>query len=112
MFWRRKKDVANSATNQPTPEQDLSLAQQALARGDLQHAAFHVGGALATNPDYQDGLALLDRIIALAGTKALDLAPLSKDVYYGTAAVRAYTLAAQGELSSGVHLLLSVMVAR
>jgi tetratricopeptide (TPR) repeat protein len=112
MFWRRKKDSDNSQPPLPTPEQDLSIAQQTLARGDLKHAAFHVGGVLATNPDNQDGLALLDQIIALAGPKALDLAPLGEEVYYGTAAVRAYILAAQGELSSAVQLLLSVIVAR
>jgi tetratricopeptide (TPR) repeat protein len=111
MFRRRKKDDDNGAPPLPTPEEDLSIAQQALARGDLKHAAFHVGGALATNPDNQDGLTLLDQIIALAGSKALDLAPLSKEGYYGTAAVRAYILAAQAELSSAVQLLLSVIVA-
>ncbi len=112
MFWRRKKDSDGGATRLPNPEQDMALAQQALARGDLKHAAFHVGGALATNPDNHGWLALLDQIIAQAGTKALDLAPLSKDVYFGTAAVRAYILAKQGELSSAVQLLLSVIVAR
>jgi hypothetical protein len=77
-------------------------------RGDLKHAAFHVGGAFATNPDNQDGLELLDQTIALAGSEALDLAPLSKGVYYGTAAVRAYILAAVGELSSRESALGSV----
>jgi hypothetical protein len=112
MFWRRKKDGDNGATQSPTPEQDIALAQQALARGNLKHAAFHVGGALATNPDNPDWLALLDQIIAQAGPKALDLAPLSKEVYYGTAAVRAYILAKQNDSSSAVQLLLSVFVAR
>jgi tetratricopeptide (TPR) repeat protein len=118
MFWRRKKVGGNGATNgngaaNPlNPEQDIALAQQALARGDLKHAAFHVGGALATDPDNQDWLTLLDQIIAQAGTKALDLAPLGKEVYYGTAAVRAYILAKQGDLSSAVQLLLSVIVGR
>jgi tetratricopeptide (TPR) repeat protein len=112
MFWRRKKDDRNGTAQTPNPEQDLAIARQALARGDLKHAAFHAGGALATNPDNQDGLVLLDQVIAQAGTKALDLAPLSKEVFYGTAAVRAYILAKQGDFASAVQLLLSVIVGR
>jgi len=112
MFWRRKKDDRNGAAQTPNPEQDIVIARQALARGDLKHATFHVGGALAASPDNQGGLALLDQIIAQAGAKALDLAPLSNEVYYGTAAVRAYILAKQGDLSSAVQLLLSVIVTR
>ncbi|HEV2239141.1 MAG TPA: hypothetical protein VGR57_20970, partial [Ktedonobacterales bacterium] len=109
---QRKKNDDNSASQPPNPEQDIAVARQALAQGNLKHAAFHVGGALATNPEQQEWLALLDQIIAQAGSKALDLAPLEKNGYYGTAAVRAYILAAQGDLPSAVQLLLSVIVAR
>src|SRR5258708_35887507 len=60
------------------PEQDIALAQQALMRGDLKHAAFHVGGALATNPENPDWLALLDQIITQAGNKSPELPPPTK----------------------------------
>jgi len=93
----------------PTPEQDIMLAERALAEGELAHAAFHAGAALVSNPNNPEWLALLQRIVTCAGDP-LELAPLQKDNYAGTVAVRAYILAHLGRYSEALPLILQVVV--
>lgn len=94
-----------------TPEEDAALAQTLLAQGDLTHGAYHLAGAIASDPHNPDWLALLDRYIA-AAEDPLDLAPLKDGTepnYFGTVALRAYILAHTDRIAEGVALLLQVI---
>lgn len=75
-----------------TPEQDIEVAGRAFQKGDLRKAAYHVGCALATDPNNSEWLKLLDKI-ADTSPNPLDLAPTAERNFVGTIAVRAYLLA-------------------
>ena len=63
MFDRFKKLLRGKAEkpeqSKLTPEQDIAVAREALGRGEFQHAAFHVGCALMSNPNRPDWIAVL-----------------------------------------------------
>ncbi len=75
-----------------TPEQDVALARQAFATGDLKHALHHVGCALATNPMHPEWMQLLNSIIG-ASPDPLKLTEIGGDTSFIDAANRAYALA-------------------
>jgi len=90
-----------------TPDQEIDIAEKALAKGDLKHAAYHVGCALVNDPNKPEWLVLLDKIAA-ASPKPLDLAPLADRNFIGTIAVRSYLLASLSRWSEALDLLLQV----
>lgn len=97
----------------PTPEQDADLARDALADGDPRHAAHHIAGALAGDPNREEWLDLLDRILdAAKDPLSLTHNRSNEPVFYGTAAVRAYTLASLEQPAEAVNLLIDVMAAQ
>ena len=82
--------------NQPLPEdpdeqlyekdqgEHAEIARNALEAGDLKRSIYHLGLALADDPARAEWLALLDRWIAAAGPRALDLVPLNDEQYFAT----------------------------
>ncbi len=75
-----------------TPEQDVALARQELASGDLAHALHHVGCALATNPMQPEWMQLLAEIMGRA-PDPLALTTFVGETSFIDAANRAYALA-------------------
>lgn len=75
----------------PTPEEDVAIAEEALRQGDLVHAAYHLGAALATDPERAEWRAALDRLLDVA-PDPLAVAPVGETNFVGTLAVRAYAL--------------------
>ena len=109
-WWKRLLGIggASCGHRQLTPDEDLQIAYRASADGDLQHAAFHVAGALKADPTDRRALQLLDRLIAKCkegGVDPLTLAPMGKDVWVGTAALHAYVLHALGRHREAMDLL-------
>src|SRR4051812_16017562 len=96
-WWRRLLESVGLARPRcgakPTPAEDMAVAYRAVSDGDLPHAAFHVACALYHgDPNDRQALALLDRLVKEtqdAGGEPLALAPLKRDNYAGTVAVRA-----------------------
>ena len=75
-----------------TPEQDVAIAREQLAKGDLEHALHHLGCALSTNPVHPEWMQLLQQIVGQA-RDPLALVPERDDMSYVDAANRAYCLA-------------------
>jgi tetratricopeptide (TPR) repeat protein len=90
----------------------MAVAYRAVSDGDLPHAAYHVACALY-HGDVNDrqALALLDRLVnesQKSGADPLALAPLKRDNYAGTVAVRARILAHLGQYREAFGLLAQV----
>jgi hypothetical protein len=94
-----------------SPEQDAAIAESALWEGDLPHAAFHIGCALASDPARAEWRTLLERILATADDP-LDIVPDEDGMYFATAAVRAYALASLGRHAEAIPLLIGIAVAK
>ena len=115
-WWRRLLAAVGLARPQcgakPTPAEDMAVAYRAVSDGDLPHAAFHVACALyAGDPNDRKALALLDRLVSDtqdSGGDPLALAPLKRDNYAGTVAVRARILAHLGQYREAFNLLAQV----
>src|SRR5688572_20115715 len=75
-----------------TPEQDVQIARQALAQGDLRHALHHVGCALASNPMHPEWMQLLQQIVGQS-PDPLSLVELAGETSFVDAANRSYLLA-------------------
>jgi tetratricopeptide (TPR) repeat protein len=75
-----------------TPEQDVAIAREALAKGDLPHALHHLGCALASNPVQPEWMQLLQQIVGQA-RDPLALVELGEEASYVDAANRSYCLA-------------------
>ncbi|HVV84501.1 MAG TPA: tetratricopeptide repeat protein [Kofleriaceae bacterium] len=84
--------MADHDDAEPTPEQEIATARQALAAGDLPHALHHVGCALASNPMNQEWMGLLNQVIGSA-PDPMKLAEVGENPSYVDAANRAYILA-------------------
>jgi tetratricopeptide (TPR) repeat protein len=96
------------ATEEPTPEQDAALADQAFQSGDLSHAAFHVTAALAANPLHPQWRGLFDKIIA-AAPEPLRLLHVEDGAYFAHVAGHAYILAGVDQLDEAFNLLCQVI---
>ena len=94
-----------------TPEQDMEIAESALADGDPKHAVFHIAWALAADPRRREWLAVLDRIIA-AADDPIRLAPLEEETSFAMAAVHAYILGRLGRSDRAIGILLHVFAVR
>jgi tetratricopeptide (TPR) repeat protein len=89
------------------------VAREAMARGDLKHAAFHVACALSHDPTRADWLTLLDRIADQGGTQAPNLFPIKKtEASFATASARAYVDARLGRMEEAVSLLMQTIAVR
>ncbi len=75
-----------------SPEQDVALAKQAYAAGDLKHALHHIGCALASNPMHPEWMQVLNTIVG-AAPDPLKLVEIEGDTSFIDAANRAYVLA-------------------
>jgi tetratricopeptide (TPR) repeat protein len=104
--------VSHMATD-PTPDQEVVLARQAFAHGDLGHALHHVGCALSSNPTRQDWIGLLDGILRRADNPlALTEPAEDEEMSFVTGASRAYTYAIRGEWNDAFSILTQVVGAR
>ncbi|MEU6021742.1 tetratricopeptide repeat protein [Micromonospora sp. NPDC047134] len=87
--------------------EELALAREALAAGDLTHAADHVAGALARAPTLPEVHETLARLAAASGSGGLDLFPLHHHTFVGAVVARAHLLAAAGRPAEGLDLLVA-----
>lgn len=94
-----------------TPEEDLVIAKQALAAGDLGHATHHIAGLIAHDPLDPEHLELLEELIESA-SDPLALVPVEDRMYVGAAAIRAEIQARLGQHRDAAELLLQVMQSR
>ena len=115
-WWRRALAALGfrpACAAQLTPEEDMAIAYRAFSDGELPHAAFHVACALYdADPTDKRMLGLLDRLIKASqerGADPLSLAPLKRNNYAGTVAVRAYVLAQLGRYGEATELLAQVV---
>ncbi|MGK7925639.1 MAG: tetratricopeptide repeat protein [Spirulina sp.] len=90
-----------------TPEDNVKSARNALAKGQLSRATFHLSSALSVDPENADWLNLLHQIIETADDP-LKLVPLKQDVYFALLAVRAYILAYLSHYNEAVYWLSQV----
>ncbi len=105
LFGRKRPKPAT------TPEEDIRLAEAAFKANDLQHAAFHAGCALAHDPMRAEWRNLLERISDVA-PDPLQLAPLAKENYFATVAVRAYLLERLNRLGEALEVLFQVVLTK
>jgi tetratricopeptide (TPR) repeat protein len=94
-----------------TPEQDMEIAESAMAHGDLEHAVSHIARALAAYPLRRDWLAVLERIIAIVPDPAR-LAPIEGHTSFAMVAVHGYILGRLGRIDQAIGLLLQVFAIR
>lgn len=92
----------------PTPEQELTIARTALARGDLHHAVRHLAGALAADPLRPEFLETAETLLREAPENAAQLIPLDEGGWFGEVALRAWLLARTGNATEALTLLLRV----
>jgi hypothetical protein len=85
-------------------DRDLEEARAALDRGEMDHAADHLAGAIAYAPTLPETHELLSRLAARADG-ALELFPLEPHAFVGTVVARAHLLAAAGRPEEGLPLL-------
>jgi tetratricopeptide (TPR) repeat protein len=97
--------------DQPTPDQDVALARQALALGDLPHALHHVGCALASDPTRQEWMQLLAEVVGQA-RDPLTLVTLDGDTSFVDGANRAYCLAWARQWEEALDLITDVAEVR
>src|SRR3954463_4941480 len=85
-------------------DNDLEQARAAFERGELNHAADHLAGAIAQAPTRPEAHELLSRLAAHSGG-GLELFPLGQHAFVGTVVARAHLLAAAGRPEDGLPLL-------
>lgn len=90
-----------------TPEDEIAIAEEALAEGDHPHAARHVAGALAHDPSRAEWRALLDRIVDEA-EDARALFQVERGGWFGEIAGQAHVLAHLGETQAAIDLVAQV----
>ncbi len=95
----------------PTPEQEIATARQALATGDLPHALHHVGCALAHNPMHPEWMALLNQVIG-AAPDPMKLAEVGENPSFIDAANKAYILAWMRQWDEALDLITDVAEVR
>jgi hypothetical protein len=101
-----------SVPNAQDAKENISVARDAVSRGDLAHALFHVTTALATDPTRGEWLALAHEI-AMRATDPLALAPVDAEhSSFLHAAARAYLLSTLEEFEEALGLLADAAVAR
>ncbi len=76
-----------------TPEQDITVARQALAAGDLKHALHHVGCAMASNPMNPEWMGLMNQILGQTQDPLALVATGAGDTSFVDAANKSYVLA-------------------
>lgn len=93
----------------PTPEQDLALARESLARGDMPHAAKHLAAALASDPVNPEFLRTAEALLRAAPENPNKLIPLNGGTpWFGDVALHAWLLARTGSSTPALHLLFQV----
>lgn len=91
-------------------EGEVALARVALDDGELEHAAAHLGNAVASDPSLPDAYADLAGLADRAGDVEA-LFPLTGRLYTGTVAARSYLMYRAGQVDEAFHLLCRVAAA-
>lgn len=93
----------------PSPEQDLAIARESLANGDVHHAARHLAAALASDPLHPEFLDTAEALLRAGPENAAELLPLEKaGGWFGEVALHAWLLARTGNATPAVSILLQV----
>lgn len=98
--------------HETTPEKEAEIAQNAFNSNNLSDAAYHIGTALAYQPDKPEWLALLDSVIERSPDVLTLLRLDAKRSDFVTAATRAYALAKLDRKKEAVSLLCDAVAAR
>jgi Flp pilus assembly protein TadD len=94
---------------EPTVEDDLQLAWEALREGNAVHAAHHVAAVLSRAPEHDEVSDLVAELVRIAPADLVSLAPLEEDAFTGTVALRALLLDRVGRTAEAVPLLLRLL---
>jgi tetratricopeptide (TPR) repeat protein len=106
----RVESVTDSCTTH-TIEDELEIAQRALAEADLGHAAFHIAAALTIDPSSAEALAIFDGWFAVCDN-ALGLVTKRENEHWeGWFAMRARTCAKLGRSEDALPLLTKLAAA-
>lgn len=89
-------------------EGELALARIALDDRDVQHAAAHLGNAIAADPSLPAVYEALRDLDAAAGGDVLTLFPVADSPFIGTVAARSYLLARSDAPDDALALLCAV----
>jgi len=92
-------------------EGELALARLALDGGDLEHAAAHLGNAVASDPSLAEAYAGLAELAGRAADVGA-LFPMTGRLYVGAVAARSYVMFAAGQVDEAFHLLCRVAAAQ
>ncbi len=90
--------------HETTPDKEADIARQALSSGDLSHAAYHIGTALAFDPTRGDWLGVLHEVVQRASDPLVLLRLDANRADFVTAATRGYVLALRGQLREAIEL--------
>ena len=90
--------------HETTPEKEAKIAADALASGDLAHAAYHIGTALAHDPLKPEWLEVLNEVIRRSPDVLTLLRLDASRSDFITAATRAYALAALNKVQEALGL--------
>ncbi len=92
-----------------SPEDDMHMAEEAIEKGELPHAAKHVAGALAVDPSRREWREALDRLADQAKVPH-ELFPVEKEkpAWFGEIAGHAHVLAHLGDTQKAIDLLAQV----
>lgn len=94
-----------------TPQDDIRIALQAIAEGDLSHATYHVVAALAAAPDAPEHLAVADTLFDRSDDP-LSLVPFTEpSTFKGTVALRAWFHHHLGEHRQAIELVMAILIA-
>lgn len=98
------------ATKRLAAEGEIAVARLSMDGGDLDHAAAHLGFAMADDPRLPEAHEALAQLAALSGgpKAALDLFPTG-NLYIGGAACRAHLFAAAGLWPEAIDMLAAVI---
>ena len=89
-------------------QNNVRTAQEAVARGDLQHAFFHISSALTSDPLNREWRAILDDVIRRVPDAEVFARQDQAKFDFITAAGRAYVRAARHDFKTALPLLAQV----
>lgn len=96
---------------QLTPQEDIEIFKNELEQENYDHALFHLACAIGSDPENEEWLFYASTVFDILGSGVLNYIELGENVYFATAALRAYYLWRVGEFEPAVSLLSQVIAA-
>lgn len=96
---------------QLTPQEDIEIFKNELEQENYDHALFHLACAISSDPGNEEWLFYASTVFDILGSDVLGCIELGENVYFATAALRAYYLWKVGDWEQAVSLLSQVIAA-